>query len=214
MATVTLSFDNGPDPEITPLVLDILGRRGLRSTFFVLGDKLRDPARRALCERAHAEGHWIGNHTFNHLVPLGVSPDPRIADREIEQTQDLIGELAHPDRLFRPMGGGGALGAHLLNRLALEHLVSGCFSCVLWNVVPRDWERPDGWVEPALAECAATAWPLVVLHDIKTGAMAHLDRFLGALADRGDRVVQEFPPDCVPLRRGTAVSDMQPFVSG
>ena len=70
-AEVTLTFDNGPEPEVTPAVLEVLRRRGLRASFFVLGHKLADPARRALAERAHAEGHWIGNHTFTHAVPLG-----------------------------------------------------------------------------------------------------------------------------------------------
>ncbi len=66
---LTLSFDNGPDPEATPRVLDVLAERGLKATFFVVGEQLR--AHRALAERAHAEGHWIGNHTLTHPRPLG-----------------------------------------------------------------------------------------------------------------------------------------------
>ncbi|HKU98762.1 MAG TPA: polysaccharide deacetylase family protein [Vineibacter sp.] len=63
MATITLTFDNGPEPDVTPGVLDTLARHGLTSTFFVIGEKLAMPGRRALSERAAAEGHWIGNHT-------------------------------------------------------------------------------------------------------------------------------------------------------
>ncbi len=44
-----------------------------------------------------------------------------MAEAEIDRAQALIGDLAHPDRLFRPQGGGGALGPHLLNRAALRH---------------------------------------------------------------------------------------------
>ena len=66
MFDLTLSFDNGPEPDVTPAVLDILARRNLRATFFVIGDKLAQPGRRALAERAHAEGHWIGNHSYTH----------------------------------------------------------------------------------------------------------------------------------------------------
>ena len=54
MPIITMSFDNGPDPGVTPRVLDTLRRHDIRSTFFVLGDKLRD--RRGLVERARAEG--------------------------------------------------------------------------------------------------------------------------------------------------------------
>ncbi|MFC3125524.1 polysaccharide deacetylase family protein [Pseudoroseomonas globiformis] len=58
---VTLSFDNGPEPEVTPAVLDVLRARDVPATFFLLGQKLA--AHRAIAERAKAEGHWIGNHT-------------------------------------------------------------------------------------------------------------------------------------------------------
>ena len=53
MFDLTLSFDNGPEPEVTPRVLDALRRRGIKVTFFVIGEKLRDPERRRLTARAH-----------------------------------------------------------------------------------------------------------------------------------------------------------------
>ena len=53
MFDLTLSFDNGPEPGATPRVLDILAERGIKTTFFVIGEKLADPERRALAERAH-----------------------------------------------------------------------------------------------------------------------------------------------------------------
>ena len=102
MFDLTLSFDNGPEPEVTPGVLDTLARHGIKTTFFVIGEKLLDPQRRDLAVRAHAEGHWIGNHTFTHSVPLGLQRDPETAEREIARTQALIGDLTHPQRWFRP----------------------------------------------------------------------------------------------------------------
>ena len=51
----------------TPRVLDVLGERGVKATFFVVGEQLRE--HRELAERAAAEGHWIGNHTFTHPRP-------------------------------------------------------------------------------------------------------------------------------------------------
>ncbi len=141
---VTLGFDNGPDPETTPLVLDILARRGIKTTFFVIGEKLRDPARHALVARAHAEGHWIGNHTFHHLAPLGASQFSRAAEWEIGRTQDLIGDLAHPDRLFRPFGSGGVLDDALLSPAVVHYLCRGGFTCLLWTVTHRAWADPQG----------------------------------------------------------------------
>ena len=213
MPRITLSFDNGPDPEVTPQVLGVLDKAGLRASFFVLGDKLRDPSRRAICERAREQGHWIGNHTFNHIVPLGLSPDPQIATKEIGRTQQLLGDLADDRRLFRPFGGRGKLGNHLLNRSALNFLVEGKYSCVLWNVIPEDWEDPDGWVERALAQCAATDWALVVLHDLATGAMDQLERFIDLARQDGATFVQDFPPECVPVVCGRLVGPMDQYVA-
>lgn len=209
---VTLSFDNGPDPETTPLVLDILARRGIKTSFFLIGDRLRDPARRAAAARAHSEGHWIGNHTFHHLAPLGASRFSKAPEWEIGRTQDLIGDLAHPDRLFRPFGSGGVLDDALLSPAAVDYLCRGGFTCVLWNVVPRDWEDPEGWVERAHEMCAAEAWPLVVLHDIATSAMDRLEGFLDDLEAAGYVIEQDYPPDCVPIRRGEIVADISAIV--
>ena len=68
---IALSFDNGPDPSTTPKVLDVLAAREIPALFCVLGERLARPELRRLTERAHAEGHWIANHTYTHSVPLG-----------------------------------------------------------------------------------------------------------------------------------------------
>lgn len=213
MFDLTLSFDNGPEPDVTPGVLDILARRGLKTTFFVIGEKIVDSERRGLVERAHAEGHWIGNHTYTHSLPLGRHPDSSVAEREIAPTQVLLGELAHAERWFRPFGGGGILDDCLLQRPVVDHLIRGSYSCVLWNAIPRDWEDPDGWVDRALAQCRSQPWSLMVLHDLPTGAMRHLERFLDAAADAGAQFHQEFPPDCVPIRSGEVVLPIDSYIS-
>lgn len=202
---VTLSFDNGPDPEVTPAVLDVLARRGARATFFVVGERLAQA--RAVAERAVAEGHWIGNHTWSHSLTFRERGDPRFVRAEIDRCQAEIGALSRPEPLFRPFGGGGHLpGA--LNGVAAEHLARRGYTCVTWNAVPRDWADQDGWPATALRQVAASAWPLVVLHDVHPRAMRRLDGFLGALLDAGCAFRQEFPDDCVPIRRGVATAAM------
>jgi len=198
---LTLSFDNGPAEDVTPRVLDVLARRGVKTTFFVIGEKLARPENRRHAERAHAEGHWIGNHTWSHSLPFGLmEADAAIA--EFDQTQNAIGALVHPHRFFRPYGQGGNLDKRLLSRAVVDHVARARATIVLWSALPRDWEDAEGWVERALSQIAAQPWSLMVLHDLPTGAMRHLDRFLALVEERGGRIRQDFPPDCLPMVDG------------
>ncbi|MFK7943648.1 MAG: polysaccharide deacetylase family protein [Paracoccaceae bacterium] len=213
MAKISLSFDNGPDPDVTPQVLDVLAGEGIRASFFVLGQKIADPSCRSLTERAAAEGHWIGNHTYTHSVPLGEVTEPGRAGAEIRDTQALISDLAHPDALFRPFGGGGVLGKHLLNAEARAVLEDDAMTCVLWNSIPEDWKDPEGWLDRALAQIGELDHALVVLHDLPTGAMNQLPTFIDRTRSAGHAFVQGFPADCVPLRNGVAGSALDEYIT-
>ncbi len=215
MFDLTLTFDNGPEPVVTAAVLDVLAARGIKTTFFVVGRQLAGPGSLAMAERAQAQGHWIGNHTWSHGEPLGTRTEPDVAQAEIGRTQLLLDTagVVPGERLFRPNGGGGVIGPHLLNKDCLDFLCAGGFTCVLWNSIPRDWAEPDAWVENALAQCAEQPWTLMVLHDIASGAMRHLPRFLDAAAEQGARFRQDFPPDCLPIVRGQTVQPLQPYVT-
>jgi peptidoglycan/xylan/chitin deacetylase (PgdA/CDA1 family) len=210
---LTLTFDNGPEPEVTPRVLDILGERGIKTTFFVIGEKLANPARRRLAMRAHDEGHWIGNHTYTHSVPLGRQSGTTTAQDEIGRTQTAIGDLSHAQRWFRPFGGGGNLDDRLLKPSVVNYLTSHKYSCVLWNAIPRDWKNPDSWNERALEQCCSQPWSLMVLHDLPTGAIDRLENFIDRATKLGARFNQDFPPACVPLRAGDIVLPIADFVS-
>ena len=213
MGEVALSFDNGPDAAVTPHVLDVLARRGVKASFFVLGKNLATPERMKLAERAAAEGHRIGNHSYTHRIPLGDDPAANAVDSEIAKTEQLIGPLADSPKLFRPFGGGGKIGPHLLSRAAVDHLVANRYTCVLWNCVPEDWIDQDAWVDRAIGDASTRPHTLVVMHDILPRAMSHLDRFIGALIDAGHRVTQEFPAECLPIAGGEIVRDISGFVS-
>ncbi len=209
---VTLSFDNGPDPDVTPAILDLLADRGVTAHFFVLGKHLADPECRAIVERARDEGHLIGNHSFSHITPLGEDPRPDAVEREIAATEQLLADLVQGSRRFRPFG-GGTLGRHLLSRRAVDYLVEHAYSCVLWNSVPRDWIDPDAWVPRALADCAAQDHTLIVLHDLPKACLAGLPAFLETLQDRGTQIVPELPAECVPIVDGRIVADLGELVT-
>jgi len=201
---VTLTFDNGPTPGVTERVLDILDQAGILATFFVIGRNLDNPAAATLMRRAHAAGHWIGNHTLSHTVALGDRADHAHAVSEIEGAQQRIAECSHPDKLFRPYGNGGRIGPHLLSRAALEHLLAQRFRTVIWNSVPGDWIDPNRWVENCITQILHQDWSVVVLHDIASGCLAGLLELLRRLDDLGVAYEQDFP-DAVTLTRGGAI---------
>jgi peptidoglycan/xylan/chitin deacetylase (PgdA/CDA1 family) len=197
---ISLTFDNGPHPDVTPRVLDDLAAAGTPATFFAVGRQL-DPDTLPLLRRAREEGHRIGNHTFHHAAPFGVLEPPLEAIDEIERTQALLGDLG-AERLFRPTAGGEVPDRRLMTPAAHRHLVDGGYSCILWNNVPRDWANIDGWPQVALGQAAGQDWSVLVIHDIATGAMSHLSRFLEMAADQGAQFVSDFPDNCVPIRAG------------
>jgi len=210
---VTLTFDNGPTPGVTEHVLDILARRRILATFFVIGRKLGEPAAAALMQQAHTAGHWIGNHTLSHTVALGDRPERDYAVSEIEGAQRRIGRFSHPDKLFRPYGNSGRLGPHLLSRAALEHLVAQDYRTVIWNNVPGDWKDPDGWVESCMAQVSIQDWSVVVLHDIEGGCITRLPELLQRLEGLGVMFEQDFPDAVTLTRAGRIVSLPQCYVT-
>jgi peptidoglycan-N-acetylglucosamine deacetylase len=208
---VTLTFDNGPEPQVTPAVLDCLARHNVKATFFVMGRKAITPEGSALVRRERGEGHWIGNHTFTHATALG-RLDRTGALEDFERAEQALAWVEQPKKLFRPPG-SGQIGKHLLQPAIVERLETGGYTCVLWNSVPRDWLDPDGWLDRAVADCQSRDWTLTVLHDIPTGAMAHLEEFLARLERGGFELTQEFPPECLPIIEGKVVLPLDPYVT-
>lgn len=211
---LTLSFDNGPDSEVTPRVLDVLARHAVTAYFFVLGHKIETASGRDLVRRMVAQGHRVGNHSYSHATPLGDDSRSDAAEQEIGATQVLLDPLVPSAPLFRPFGGGGLLGPHLLSAPAVEYLCRHRYTCVLWNSVPRDWEDPQTWQEAALADLAVRPHTLVVLHDIQNACLSRLDEFLNRATSLGHRLVSELPSDCMIIRAGEIVGDLGPLLRG
>lgn len=224
MKRLTLTFDNGPDPDCTPEVLDVLKERGVKASFFVCGQgnrlhpalRARRDEGRAILERARAEGHWIGNHTWTHTIELGTTRDPAVIEREIGQNQAFLGDL-NDRRLFRPYMGGGVLCERTWSPEAIQYLCDGAYTVVLFNCVPQDWIKPDAWPEIALADIESRDWTLLIVHDVaRYGGMKHLARFLDEVRARGVEIVQDFPPDpnCVPILDGELRGSLDGTICG
>jgi peptidoglycan-N-acetylglucosamine deacetylase len=211
---VTLTFDNGPTPGVTDQVLGILAERSIRALFFVVADRVEgDAAARALLTRMVRDSHRVGNHSLTHGRPLGELGEKETV-AEIATAHDVLREFTGERFLFRPWGTEGQLDRRCLNRTAVDYLVSGRHTCVLWNSVPRDWADPVGWVDRALADVRAREHTVVVIHDLPSGAMDQLARFLDELDRSGVAVSAELPDDCVPIVDGRIVSpvdDLMPL---
>lgn len=213
MSLVTLTFDNGPSPEVTPDVLAELGCRGLSAYFCLVGAQLALGQEHVdIARAARQAGHTLVNHSFTHKTPLGDDCSASHSAREIGEMDRLMHSTLGDCRLdatkakwFRPFGRGGLLGKHVFSDASLIDLERYEYSVLLWNSVPRDWEDPTGWVKTALDGMTTRAHTVLVLHDLPTGAMNQLPRFLDAVLDAGHEFTTSLPPDCVPVRQGQVV---------
>jgi peptidoglycan-N-acetylglucosamine deacetylase len=205
---ITLTFDNGPTPGVTDEVLDILAERSLRAIFFVVANRVDgDAGARALLTRMVRDCHRVGNHSLTHGRPLGELGKQETIT-EIATAHEILRGFTGENFLFRPWGTEGQLDRRCLNRTAVNYLVSGKYTCVLWNSVPRDWADPVGWIDRALADVRAQEHTLMVVHDLPSGAMDGLPRFLDALDRSGVAVTAELPTECVPIVGGRIVSSV------
>ena len=122
--SVYLTFDDGPIPEITPWVLDLLDKYGIKATFFMVGDNVRKYPE--LLELIKSKGHRLGNHTFNHIRGF------EYLSRNYLRNADKANEYLHTD-LFRPPHG------HM--RWMQYHVLKKKYRIVMWDLVTRDYSR-------------------------------------------------------------------------
>ena len=121
---VYLTFDDGPIPEATPFVLDVLKEHNIKATFFMVGDNVRKHP--LIYERVKAEGHQIGNHTFNHIS--GFKHSIKTYSDNAEKANTYL-----HSHLFRPPHGWMRLTQYA--RLRKKYRI------VMWDLVTRDYSK-------------------------------------------------------------------------
>lgn len=177
---VCLTFDDGPDPEYTPRLLDLLASSGCSATFFLLGESARRYPE--LVRRIATEGHSLGNHTFSHPVPR------RGRDTEdawqVHHNQRILEDLAGRKlRWFRPPFG------RLTPGLTQEATRLG-LTTVLWSRSAIDWGPLGTRRGIARRLNRARAQDILLLHDAPRRhnrpdrMLAVLPDFLSRLQDR------------------------------
>lgn len=154
---VALTFDDGPDPEVTPSMLDTLDAAGARATFFVIGRHLEN--HRDIAVRALREGHELGNHSWMHsYLQNFYRTDQQQSDveRSTRLIQELSGSAAQP--LYRPPVG---LKSPPLARVAHARKLK----VVAWSLHSRDTLSRDPVATAERVLSRITAGDIVLMHD-------------------------------------------------
>ena len=181
---VALTFDDGPVPQYTQQILDILASHGARATFFVLGYLARGHPE--LIQRAARQGHEIGIHSWAHANFTRLSADAMRQD--IGRCQELLQPLAAgyaPIRWFRPPYGAK-------NQTVEAVIQAAGLRLVMWSVDPADWRRPgsDAIYQRVMNQIHDGA--VVVMHDgggPRQGTVEAIRRLVPALQQRGYQLV-------------------------
>ncbi|ARD41454.1 polysaccharide deacetylase family protein [Actinomyces gaoshouyii] len=175
--SVALTFDDGPDPHWTPVVLDMLSRLGARATFFVLGEAARTHP--DLIARETAEGHEVAIHNWVHRDVYGASPDE--LGRDIDRTIEAITSAGAPKpSLWRPPYGR-------VDAVALAAAADRGLDLVLWSL-----HTPGAAAAKEVGETAQDG-AIILCHDGRsqpyTELMEEMGRSVERIRSRGLRVV-------------------------
>jgi chitin deacetylase len=183
LKAIALTFDDGPWPEITSQVLDILKGNNVKATFFVVGKQVQKYPQ--LLKQVVAEGHAIGNHTWSHQYgPYNEST----AAREIEDTATLIYQTTGvKTSLFRPPAG-------ILNNGLVTYAQQQNYGVIMWSVDSKDWRsrptRTPAFIDNVLKE--AKPGGIVLLHDgggDRSATIKALPQLIAQLKKRGYQFV-------------------------
>ena len=186
---ISLTFDDGPDPVYTPRLLDLLGRHGIKATFFVVGKHAE--AHPDIILRMHQEGHSIGIHNYLHRSNWLMRP--KSVAKQIRMTSELIERITGTKpRFYRP-----PWGIMNLFDFASRHQLQ----IVLWSMMAGDWRKSTGAakIESRMLK-RLSGGTIYLLHDCgntfgadleaPANTIEALERFIPAALDRGYRFVR------------------------
>lgn len=175
---VYLSFDDGPHPTYTPQILDVLDRYNVRATFFVLGQNVDNY--KTITRRIHNEDHSIQNHTWSHpdLTTVSLST----FNSQITRTDNEIRAITgYTPKALRPPYGA-------INNTVRSRAANLGKKIRLWDVDPRDWDRPGTSVIVSRVLNNVSDGDIVLMHDgggNRSQTVAALPTIIARLKDRG-----------------------------
>lgn len=175
---VALTFDDGPHPSLTPRLLDILDKHGVKATFFVLGQNVRRYP--DIVRRAAASGHEIASHSDTH-PNLGRSSQEKIF-RELDATESaIINACGKKPKVMRPPYGSmtSAQRQSVYNKYG--------YHIILWNVDPLDWKKPGSSVVASRLANGCRPGGILLAHDIHASTIDAMDSAINQIKAKGYR---------------------------
>lgn len=152
---VALTFDDGPNPPYTGQILDVLKEKQVPATFFVIGKNAKKYP--DLVRRIAAEGHQLGNHTYNH-IDLLKADRPTIVG-EVENTNNVIaGIIGYAPHVVRPPHG-------FRDAVVMDIMAEHKLKVVEWSVASRDWVNPGVEVIAERTLGKVKNGSVILLHD-------------------------------------------------
>ena len=177
---IALTFDDGPTPGVTELVLKQLADHKLHATFFMIGANVK--AYPALAKEVADAGHEIGNHSWDH--PMLISMSEEKVDSQIQRTQDIIHEATGKTPVwFRP-----PYGAFSKDRQGHIPATKG-LGIALWSVDPRDWSQPGSSAITSRVVTSTGPGSIVLLHDLHPQTAAAVPDMLNQLEEKDFNMV-------------------------
>ena len=177
---VAITFDDGPHPQNTPRLLDILAQRNVKATFYVIGRSV--DMHPGVLRRTVAEGHEIGNHSHTHRLMTRLSDAE--CRQEMQRCQDAIGNAAGVrPRTMRPPYGGLSQAQR-----QLVHSEFG-YPTILWSVDPLDWKRPGPAVVAQRMISGASPGGILLAHDLHSQTVDAMPATLDGLLRQGYQFV-------------------------
>jgi peptidoglycan-N-acetylglucosamine deacetylase len=177
---IAITFDDGPHPQNTPRLLDMLRARNIKATFYVIGRNVELYPQ--VVRRTVGEGHEIGNHSQTHRL-LSKLSDTELR-QEMSRCRDAVGRAAGVQpRTMRPPYGG------LLQRQReLVHSEFG-YPVILWSVDPLDWKRPGAGVVTSRILAGTASGGIVLAHDLHSQTVDAMPATLDGLLRRNFKFV-------------------------
>ncbi|MBV8252901.1 MAG: polysaccharide deacetylase family protein [Chitinophaga sp.] len=175
---VALSFDDGPLPEFTPVILDILKEEEVKAGFFCIGKNI--PENEDLLERIHAEGHVIGNHSWSHDFWFDLYSRRRMMIDMDTMEDQMLNVLDLKPRMFRPPY--GVTNPNLATAIKLQKVKSIGWSIRSMDTVAKDEEK---LLQHILSQLHPGA--IILLHDTCKITADILPRLIAGIRERGYR---------------------------